>query len=293
MKTTAFVGHFDCARHDTGWGHPDHQGRLPALTRAVHADMLTLFEPLLDLEGRHASGEELRLWHSDRYLDQVREWVAGAEANGRPVEIAPRLVVSAATWDASLAAVGCALTAIDAVGSGQIRNAFCAVRPPGRDATVDGPGRFGLLNPLAVGAGYALDREIAERVLVVEWGDGSAPCRVGTDGRTKVVTLGDAPRGDLDFAEGQRLALAAAVVDFSPGLILLSAGFDWLEDDPEFSGAVTPAGFHAATARIREVAEDLCGGRLVSILEGGYGSRGPGAAVVQHLRALAGLAPAG
>lgn len=291
MKTTAFVGHFDCARHDTGWGHPDHQGRLPALTRAVHADMLALFEPLLDLEGRHASLEELRLWHSDRYLDLVRDWVARAEANGRPVEIVPRLVASAATWDASLAAVGSVLTAIDAVASGQIRNAFCAVRPPGRDAAEEAPGRFGFLNPLAVGAEYLLDRGIAERVLVVEWGDGSMPVRVASHGRARIVRLGSPPDEDAAFAEEQGRVLGVALGDFSPGFILLSAGFDWLEDDLESGGAVTPAGFHRATARIREVAEAVCGGRLVSVLEGGYGVRGPGAAVVQHLRALAELAP--
>ncbi len=291
MKTTAFVSHFDCARHDTGWGHPDHQGRLPALTRAVYADMLTLFDPLLDLEGRHASREELRLWHSDRYLEQVRGWVGTAEANGRPMEIAPRLVASGATWDASLAAVGCVLTGIDAVASGRSRNAFCAVRPPARDAGEEKPGRFGFLNALAIGAEYALDCGVAERVLLIEWGAGSTPDGVGTGGRTRFVRFGSPPGDDAAFLEGQGRLLEDAFGEFLPDVILLSAGFDWLDDDPESGGGLTPAGYYAATAGIREIAEARCGGRLVSVLEGGYGPRGPGVAVVQHLRALAGLAP--
>src|SRR5690554_6824648 len=112
MKETAFVSHYDCSRHDTGWEHPDHQGRLPALMRAVHADMLTLFDALLEVEGRHASQEELSLVHSAEYLSQVEGWVAEATRMEKVIEPVPGLRVSDASQDAARAAVGAPLTAV-------------------------------------------------------------------------------------------------------------------------------------------------------------------------------------
>ncbi len=292
MKPTAFVGHFDCARHDTGWGHPDHQGRLPALTRAVHADMLTLFDSLLDLEGRHASEEELLLWHDESYLVRARAWVAKADVHGRPLDVRPGLVVSGATWAASTAAVGCVLAAIDSVVRGESRNAFCAVRPPARDARPGEPGRLGLLNPVAIGARYLRDRQIAGRVLLVEWGETRTPEEFFAPEPLRVARI----EGVTPDADDARFLAAFessldAVLDggFEPEFILLSSGFDWVAGDPEGGRALSPRAFHAATARVAAVADDRCEGRLVSVLEGGYDGVGLGRCSVQHLRGLAGL----
>src|SRR5690606_2496765 len=133
----------DCSRHDTGWHHPDHQGRLPALMRAVYADMLTLFDPLLEVEGRHASDAELRLLHTPEYLARLRTWTEDAAARSQVLEPVPGIRVSGASWDAATAAVGSTLTAVDRVLAGDVRNAFCAVRPPGRYVHRDRPGGFG------------------------------------------------------------------------------------------------------------------------------------------------------
>jgi acetoin utilization deacetylase AcuC-like enzyme len=289
VKVTAFVSHFDCSRHDTGWGHLEHQGRLPAITRAVYAEMLDLFEPLLNVQGRRATEMELRLAHSSGYLEQVQGWVAAADTNGRPMEVAPGLMVSGATWDASVAAVGCALSGIDGVASGQARNAFCAVRPPARDAARDAPGRFGFLNAPAAAVRYLLERELAQQVLMVEWGDAPTSAALLQDENVRVVTIAELPAdaGDNLFVDLLQNALVAAVESFPPDFVILSSGFDWLSGDPVGGREVGPRAFYEATVAVRELAEDHCGGRLVSILEGGYESRGTAAAVVQHLRALA------
>jgi acetoin utilization deacetylase AcuC-like enzyme len=305
VKTTAFVSHYDCARHDTGWGHPDHQGRLPGVMRAVYRDMLTLFEPLLEIEGRHATVEELGRFHAEEYVGRVRAWRDEAEAQGKPIEVQPGLVISPATWDASAAAVGSGLTGVDAVREGRVRNAFCAVRPPGRDATPGSPGRFGCFNVLGVVAA-TLIADPATSVLVVEWGDpASARATLPRSDRLHFVAVPDAdpsaghPPGsgteepEASFAVRVRSMLDRELHDRSPDFILLSAGFDGLDEGPSRPPRLVPLDFHAATVAVREAAELHCGGRLVSILEGGYRDTALGTAIVQHLRALAGLPPAG
>jgi acetoin utilization deacetylase AcuC-like enzyme len=311
VKRTAFVSHYDCSRHDTGWDHPEHQGRLPALMRKVHADMLTLFEPLLEVEGRHASEEELRLVHEAQYVERVRGWSDSAEERGSPREVSPRLVASAATWAASLAAVGCVLTAIDVVLRGEVRNAFCAIRPPGRDATAGEAGRFGFFNQMAIAARHLLAARGLASLLLVEWGGPlSAATRtlLGGEPGVRIVSVGESawsgaaadptvrvlPAGSdgAAFLAALNDALGATLDDFSPDLVLLSAGFDALAGDPLGGLGVEPADFHALTTVVREAADVACGGRLVSVLEGGYAPRAVGAAAVQHLRALIGIEPA-
>jgi acetoin utilization deacetylase AcuC-like enzyme len=304
-KTTAFVSHYDCSRHDTGWGHPDHQGRLPGLMRHVYRDMLTLFEPLLEVEGRHASREELLLAHSGAYLDRVEEWVEAAVREGRPLQVQGRLTVSGASWDASVAAVGSALTAVDEVLGRRVRNAFAAVRPPGHDAGYDRPGRMGLLNPVAAAVEYLLETARLERVLVVAWEGDEVVLRreEGRAIRSISVPPGQpreeptspggsvAGRGDT-FLATLRDRLSRSLHDFRPDFIILAAGFGGLETDPSGVGPLRSSEVHPATVMLREAAEQACGGRLVSILGSGYDPDELGAAVVQHLRGLAALPPA-
>src|SRR5205085_1537322 len=135
----------DCSRHDTGWNHPDHQGRLPAVTRAVYRDMVALFDPLLQIEGMPAAEAELLRVHTRRYVDDVRRTAIAAAAEGRPLELGG-VPVSGASWDAALAAAGCAVTAADVVLRGDVRNAFAPSRPPGRGARADEPGEHSLFN---------------------------------------------------------------------------------------------------------------------------------------------------
>ncbi|MDB4950390.1 MAG: Histone deacetylase superfamily [Gemmatimonadetes bacterium] len=316
-KTTAFVSHHDCPRHDTGWGHVDHQGRLPAIVRAVYKDMLTLFDPLLEVEAVPATEDDLRLVHTAEHVQRVRETAERALAEGAILEV-DGVPVSGATWEAALAAAGAGITAADAVLRGDARNAFCLVRPHGRGARPDAAGELGFFNNVAITTRHLRQREGLERVLVVDLGirppataeivgaeegvtflsihqhPGSFP----TPEPTEPPPAGVVPERWIALAPGSggaeveaalRNALATIPAAESPDIVLLGLGLHVLAGDPLGQLAVQPDEVYAITALLRAWADEHAAGRLVSILEGGYVREGLGRASVQHLRALAGL----
>jgi acetoin utilization deacetylase AcuC-like enzyme len=309
LKVTAYVSHEDCSRHDTGWSDADHQGRLPAVTRAVYRDMVALYEPLLQVEAVPATEPQLLRVHTRRYVDDVRRTAIAAAAEGRPLELGG-VPVSGASWDAALAAAGTAITAADVVTRGDARNAFAAARPPGRGAVADAPGEFSLFNNVAVAARHLREVHGSARVLVVAWGAhpaGAIRQVLAGDPGVGVLSIHqhpDAPaephRNDVAVAAGSdgaafgramEGALRAIPPEESPDFVLLSAGFDILAGDPLGGLAVTPRQVYDLTLTLREWADARAGGRLVSVLEGGYDAAATAEAVVQHLRALAGLPP--
>lgn len=315
MKTTAFVSHEDASRHDTGWKHPDHQGRLPAIVRAVQRDMVALWDPVLQREAVPADEEDLRLVHAPGYLARVRDVAEASAREGRTLELGG-VPVSGASWEAAAASVGAALTAVDAVLAGEVRNAFALARPPGRGATADAPGEFSLFNTVAIAARHLRARRGIGRVLVVAWGarpPHALAALLAADDGIDLLSLHAHPRTFPDPADDGRAiagaalppaadgeAFAAALRDALdavpstefPDFVLLSAGFDILAADPLGQLAVDPADLHPITTLLRAWADARAGGRLVSVLEGGYAAPETARAVVQHLRALAGLPPA-
>ncbi len=312
-KATAYVSHADCSLHDAGWGHPEHQGRLPAVARAVYRDMLTLFEPLLQVEARPAAVDDLLLAHTSLYVERVRRATGAAREAGTPLPFEGGAVVSGASWEAALAAVGSALTAVEVVLAGEARNAFCPVRPPGHEVGVDRSRGFGLFNSAAVAARHLRERRGMERVLVLDvsssGGLGTAEIVAADPGirfssvhatREEPAAWPDAARvarlpagaGGAELVAALDAALDEAVSGFVPDFLLLSIGFDALASDPLGSLSLRPGDYFELTRCVRERADVLCGGCLVSVMEGGYDADATGRAVVQHLRALAGL-PAG
>jgi acetoin utilization deacetylase AcuC-like enzyme len=310
LKVTAYVSHEDCSRHDTGWSYPDHQGRLPAVTRAVYRDMVALFDPLLQIEGMPASEADLLRVHTRRYVDDVRRTAIAAAAEGRPLELGG-VPVSGASWDAALAAAGCAITAADVVLRGDVRNAFAPSRPPGRGARADEPGEHSLFNNVAIAARHLRERHGSSRVLVVAWGARPAVAIrevLAGDPAVSVVSIHarredaatephphdrELPPGSGGAAFGAALrdALLAISPEDSPDFVLLSLGLDILAGDPSGALAVTAREVHDLTETLMEWADARAGGRIASVLEDGSG-RALGEAVVQHLRALTGLPPA-
>jgi acetoin utilization deacetylase AcuC-like enzyme len=310
LKVTAYVSHESCSLHDTGWSHPDHQGRLPAVTRAVYRDMVALYEPLLQVEGIPATEAQLLRVHTRRYVDDVRRTAIAAGAEGRPLELGG-VPVSGASWEAALAAAGSAVTAVDVVMRGDARNAFAAVRPPGRGAGADAPGEHSLFNNVAVAARHLREAHGSARVLVVAWGTHPAVAIrevLAGDPGVGVLSIHRQPDGPAEphrndvavppgsdgatFTRAMRGALQAIPPEESPDFVLLSAGFDILAGDPLGGLGVAPREVYDLTLALREWAEARAGGRLVSVLEGGYDASATAQAVVQHLRALAGLPPA-
>lgn len=310
---TAYVTHPDCSRHDTGWRHPEHQGRLPAVARAVHRDMLALYERLAEVEGVPAEREDLRLAHTAEYVARVEGRCNEALAAGEVLPLGAGVVVSGASWDAALAAVGCVLTAVGRVLEGKAVNAFCAVRPPGHGVGSASPGGYGIFNSVAVAARRLRGLAEPPRVWVVDW---AARPGIGTvsilrnDQDVHLVSVHGskeedpwAPSERLSSAslprrsgggamlEALRACLDAAEARLVPDFILLSLGCDALSGDPVGSLALEPRDYFDLTTELRSRAERLCGGRLVSVLEEGYDAESMARAVVQHIRALASLPP--
>ncbi len=304
-----FISHSDCGRHDTGWGHPEHVGRLRAITRALRNEP-GLFESVEHLEGRHATSEELRLSHDPDYVSLVER--AAAEG-GRMLD--NDTVASEGSWVAATAAAGCALDAVDRAMQGVNLRSFCAVRPPGHHALRDHAMGFCIFGNVALAAHYARARHGAGRVLIVDWdvhhGNGTQAL-VENEPDIHFVSMHQwpwypgtgaaedkGPHGTVwNIPMSPGLAPAAyvgalergiddATRNFVPDMILISAGFDSLAGDP--LGGFTLELDHVVglTSSLVTRAEGWCGGRLVSVLEGGYAPDRLGAACAVHLGALA------
>lgn len=304
----AYISHSDCGRHDTGWGHPEHVGRLRAIPRALRDD-IELFHELRHLEGRHATEEELALAHDPAYVRRVRELVERGGGN-----LDPDTVTSPGSWDAATAAVGCVLDAVDLAFSDDVARSFCAVRPPGHHAVRAAAMGFCIFGNVAIGAHYALDRHNAQRALIVDWdvhhGNGTQalvedrpaihfvsmhqwPWYPGTgaaDDRGPRGTIWNVPmRAGLPpdrYVRALLDAVDAATAGFTPDLVLISAGFDSLAGDPLGGFTLELEHVERLTREIVERATGWCRGRVVSALEGGYAPDRLAAACVRHMRAL-------
>ena len=304
----AYISHSDCGRHDTGWGHPEHVGRLRAIPRALRDDA-ELYGVLQHLEGRHATASELALGHAPDYVARVEAMAAAG--GGRMDE---DTVVSEGSWAAATAAAGCVLDAVDLSMDGRARRSFCAVRPPGHHALADAGMGFCLFGNVALGAHYARERHGLERVLIVDWdvhhGNGTQamvehepdirfvsmhqwPWYPGTgaaEDRGPHRSVWNVPMaGGLPperYVTALLAAVDAATSGWTPQLVLVSAGFDSLRGDPLGGFTLEMEHVAALTRAVVERATAWCDGRVVSALEGGYAPERLGEACVTHLRAL-------
>ena len=308
MSSLAFIANSDSGRHDTGWGHPEQVGRLRAITRALREDF-HLFGELDHRESRHATEQELALAHDPSYIAMVRDLArsGGGRLDADTVE-------SEGSWDAGTAGAGAVLDAIDlAFGDGP-RRSFCAVRPPGHHALRGAGMGFCLFGNVAIGAQYARQRHGAERVLIVDWdvhhGNGTQALVQDTPD-VRFVSMHQWPwypgtgaaddRGphrsvwNVPLAAGlprERYvseflgAVDAAAQGFTPDLVIISAGFDSLAGDPLGGFTLELDDMERLTREMVSRADQWCGGRLVSSLEGGYAPERLGAACVRHMRSL-------
>lgn len=318
---TAFLMHAASSLHDTGWGHPEHQGRLRALASAFGADLPALHDRVESVDSDAFDESVLLRVHTGGHVRRVRDAVAAAERAGQIVELDPDTRVSSASWDAATGSVDALLTAARGIAEGRWANAFVAARPPGHHASADRAMGFCLLNNVAVAARWLQAAGHAERVLIVDWdvhhgngtqdvfwedpsvffislhqfphwpGTGRADERGGGPGRGTTLNVPVAPRtARADYLSRFHDALDAGFAA-EPDFVILSAGFDCLAGDPLGDLLLEPTDLHAMARGVAERAQAVCGGRVLASLEGGYDPRRTAQAAVSVVRALAGVEP--
>ena len=301
-----YLTHRDCALHEMGEGHPESPDRLRAIWRALDRQE---FSPLVRGEAAEATETQLALAHPDAY---VRAILAVRPAEGDYVQLDADTVMNHATARAALLAAGAAVQAVDAVCAGEARRAFCATRPPGHHAERARPMGFCLFANAAIAARHAQAAHGVARVAICDFdvhhGNGTQdvvrddpsilfcsshqmPLYPGTGAaaETGVGNVYNAPLPPGAGSEAFRAAwtpMLAAIRAFTPGLVVISAGFDAHARDPLAQLRLTEADFAWLTVELCGLAEELCGGRLVSLLEGGYDLDALASSVATHVRAL-------
>ena len=305
--TTALIADPIFRDHLAGRQHPERPERFDAVLHGLNR--AGLLNRMLLLEAREATADELLLCHTAEYLKTVRRDVESGHRylSTGDTDITPN------SWEVAARAVGGVLNAVDAVLSGSARNAFCAVRPPGHHANAARGMGFCLFNNAAIAARYAQRHHGVERVVMVDWdvhhGNGTQdifyrdpsvfffsshqwPLYPGT-GRADETGEGPGEGSTMNFpfpaGAGRREILGAvenhllpAAARFQPGLVLISAGFDSRVGDPLGRFTLTDEDFGDLTRAVMGIG----GGRVVSVLEGGYNLDGLASAAAAHASAL-------
>ena len=317
MNKTGYFSHPACRRHDMGRGHPESPARLDAIDDRL---LLTgVLDALERIEAPAAQPSDLLRAHAPAHLDHLRALDARLAADllaGGPAHAAidPDTSLCSFTLEAALRAAGAAIAATDAVATGALANAFCAVRPPGHHAEHDRAMGFCFFNNVAVAARRALEVHGLQRVAVVDFdvhhGNGTENILAG-DERVLMVGLFQHPFYPYSGAEtpaGNMLNLPVPAYtrgpairemvsrqwlprldEFRPQMVFISAGFDAHREDELGQLGLVEADFAWITEQIHAVAARHAGGRIVSCLEGGYALDALACSVEAHVRVLAGI----
>ena len=303
--TCAWITHPECHLHEMGAGHPECPERLDAISDHLLAQgLLNLMAPY---DAPEATLEELERAHTARHVTEI---LAASPSDGY-VHVDPDTAMNPHTARAALRAAGAAVLATDLVLKGEVRTAFCAVRPPGHHATHDAPMGFCFFDNVAVGIRHALNHHGLERVALVDFdvhhGNGSEDI-LASDPRVLMVStfqrklypfLGDEPKGlnmvnvGLDAgSDGRQLRAAVeqywlpALDAFRPQLLYISAGFDAHRADEMANLRWVESDYAWVTDQMVQVAARHCGGRIISVLEGGYDLQALSRSVAAHVREL-------
>jgi len=301
--TTALITHPDFLQHKTPAGHPERADRLRAIWAALD---FPAFADLVRVEAIEASRDQLLRAHPGAYVDHI--------LGAGPGMLDPDTHMSSGSARAAKLAAGANVQAVDLVLSGQVTNAFCAVRPPGHHAEAQHAMGFCLFGNAVVGTRHALDYHGLSRVAIIDFdvhhgngtqalawddariayasthqmplypGTGSANER-GAHGQILNCPLGPGTDGALLQAVFER-QIAPFMTDHRPEMIVISAGFDAHVRDPLAGLNWRTEDFAWVTEAICDLADTLCDGRVVSTLEGGYDLEGLAASAAAHVMVL-------
>jgi len=309
---TAIVHHPVFEKHDTGPHHPETPERYRVVIDALRADA-ALWSDVVEIQADEARRSDIQACHAPQHFKHVEE----AVREGRGYLDADTMI-SGNSLEAALRGAGAACQAIDVLMEGAAKNAFVPVRPPGHHATPDRAMGFCLFNNVGVAARYAQKRyKEIQRVAILDWdvhhGNGTQgifyddpsvfyfsmhqyPWYPGTgsrsetgQGRGRGYTL-NVPLRALTPTTEQRRAFESAIEEiaakFTPDLIIISAGFDAHKGDPLGQLLLTDDDFVQMTRVAKRWANEACGGRIVSCMEGGYNLETLGETVRAHVREL-------
>ncbi len=315
MDQVAFVYHPDYLLHEPPFDHPESPARLTAIVE--HLRKTGILERMIPVLPSFPDNGDIGRVHTPEYLQRLEM----ACRRGDLTLDAEDTYLCRNSYTIALLSASGAIAGADAVLTGKARRAFCALRPPGHHAGRDTGMGFCLLNNAAIAARHVQARHGISRVMIVDWdvhhGNGTQSIFLedptvfffsihehpsflypGTGRRWETgkgagegTTL-NAPMapgaGDEEYRQAFEQMLRPAMERFRPEIILVSAGFDCHKDDPLADMQVTGEGFRYMTRFVVEAAERHCGGRVVSLLEGGYELESLTSSVEIHIRELQG-----
>jgi acetoin utilization deacetylase AcuC-like enzyme len=304
--STAFFSHSICIQHEPGPGHPESPDRL----KSVYARLETEpFGGLIRMSADAVEPDIIKCMHSSRYVETLL--AAVPDEGYRALD--PDTFLSPASGEAALRSTGGVCQAVDLVVSGDVANAFCALRPPGHHAEHDRAMGFCLFNNVAIGAKQAQIKHGLDRVAVIDFdvhhGNGTQhmfeqdpslfygsshqfPAYPGTGAasETGVGNICNVPlapgAGSIEFRNAYTDIILPALRVFEPDLLLISAGFDAHISDPLCQLNVETEDFAWITRELLEVADECCEGRAISTLEGGYDLQALADSVAAHVSTM-------
>lgn len=305
--STLFYTHPVCAGHNPGSGHPEKPERLHAIWEVLAG---WNFDSLIRREAPMGDVKAIERVHPRTYVSTILDNVP----TGKRSWLDPDTVLSPESGEAALRAVGAVCAAVNAVAAGEAKNAFCAVRPPGHHAEPERAMGFCLFNNAAIAARHARAVHGWQRIAVVDfdvhhgngtqaafWDDDQAfyasshqmPAYPGTGAASQkgahdniVNTPLEPGAGTVAFRHAYTETILPRLTAFRPDVVIVSAGFDAHAADPLAQMRLRTEDFGWVTRALMKVAREQCGGRLISVLEGGYDLEALAASVAVHVRAL-------
>lgn len=305
--TTLLYSHPACIEHDPGAYHPERPDRLRAVMGGLEAEA---FQHLCRVEAPIVDLADVKRAHDVGYVDMIMDNVP---IHGH-VRLDPDTVMSEGSGEAAKRASGAAVAAVDAVINGEAKNAFCAVRPPGHHAESSKAMGFCLFNSAAVAAIHARAKHGLKRVCVIDFdvhhGNGTQhtfehidglfyasshqwPAYPGTGAASETgdfANICNVPLAPGTGSDGFRVAYTETVLPairtFAPELLIISAGFDAHKKDPLAQLELETQDYRWVTDQLLDLADDVCDGRTISLLEGGYDLDALRDSTVEHVKSL-------